>query len=321
MFPPLVAAGMRGPRPSSVLVRAEAAVGSADTGTGSTREGGTPSHLPQWPGLLGPLRSPFPAAGPPLRPGRPLRPGPPVRPDFPLRPSPPVSPSGRVSPQAECPLRSGATPLRVVLVEVGEQQMAAAGVAALTGQVHGGTTLATPVRRGGREGKHLQRAAHLNPGGPSPHRAPAASSSPPAPCLRCGQRSGPAPARPAPSYRPPYRHRACARPRDRWGRACARAVAPKLGRKGGTGGGALKLSRACRGRRLDGRLEVQATAANSVTSPLSSALTAAATSLSRSLLAVSRSPLAGASAVLLCTTGGLQGSADGTAGDTRHRLF
>lgn len=60
----------------------------------------------------------------------------------------------------------------VVLVEVGEEQMAAAGVAALTGQVHGGTGLATPVRRGEDEETPPEGCAP-QPRPPRPRRIPA----------------------------------------------------------------------------------------------------------------------------------------------------
>lgn len=100
--------------------------GSEGRGThrnGWHRGGGgrAPPGLPQRPGLS--LPRPRPSQAPLPRAPHQARPG---------------SPSGPVHPLS----------LRVVLVEVGEEQMAAAGVAALTGQVHGGTALATPVRRG-----------------------------------------------------------------------------------------------------------------------------------------------------------------------------
>lgn len=217
-----------------------------------------PLHLrairPPWASQL--LRSPqaphHPRPGP--APPRSLRS--PPGPSTPLRPSQP--PSGP---------HAGAAPLRVVLVEVGEEQMAAAGVTALPGQVHGGTALSHPRPAGGR----LQQAEQLKPGGPGPLRTPAASSSPPAPCLRCGRRRGPAqaPSRPRPmvahallgAARPrghrPTTARAPAARRGR-SRAGALVVAPNsVGRRGG--GGVVKLSGEREGgRRGGGRAPVEA---------------------------------------------------------------
>lgn len=144
--------------------------------------------------------------------------------------------------------------------------MAAAGVTALPGQVHGGTALSHPRPAGGR----LQQAEQLKPGGPGPLRTPAASSSPPAPCLRCGRRRGPAqaPSRPRPmvahallgAARPrghrPTTARAPAARRGR-SRAGALVVAPNsVGRRGG--GGVVKLSGEREGgRRGGGRAPVE----------------------------------------------------------------
>lgn len=197
------------------------------------------------------------AVPPTLRPPQPS----PAGTSFPGRsPLPAPAPPG----QAGLPSRRARCPLRVVLVEVGEEQMAAAGVAALTGQVHGGTALATPVRRGG---KRLRQAAPLSRGGPGSRRAPAASSSPPAPCLRSGraERSGPAPAPPRPL--PGHRTGAAqARSRRAVGDcACAGGAAPSRGGSGS--GGAAKLSRVGGGRRMDGETRSPAAVPSSGVSP------------------------------------------------------
>lgn len=90
---------------------------------------------------------------------------------------------------------SGHAPsLRVVLVEVGEEQLAGAGLAALRGQVHGASLGPRPAGEGER----------LSLGSSRPRSAPAASSSltaTAAPCLRSGSRrslTAPAPSRPLP---------------------------------------------------------------------------------------------------------------------------
>lgn len=102
--------------------------------------------------------------------------------------------------------------------------MAAAGVTALPGQVHGGTTLNHPRPAGGR----LQKAAQLKPGRPGPLHTPAASSSPPAPCLRCGRHRGPAQALPRP--RPVVAHALIGAARSRGHRpAAAHAPPPRVG--------------------------------------------------------------------------------------------
>lgn len=92
-------------------------------------------------------------------------------------PQPPTPRPGLLgAPQAAAPSPARAPlsppPLRVVLVEVGEEQMAATGVAALPGQVHGGTALATPVRRGEDEETPPEGCAP-QPRPPRPRRIPA----------------------------------------------------------------------------------------------------------------------------------------------------
>lgn len=91
--------------------------------------------------------------------------------------------------------------------------------------------------------------------------------------------------------------------------------------KGGAGSGVLKLSRARGGRRLDGRPKGRAAVPNSDASPAPWPRRPRYCHGPYRPYRVTVPPPAGASAVLLRTTRGPQGSGDGTAGDTRALLL
>lgn len=208
LFPPLFAAGRRETSASLCGREARGCSGAPCHGKeagGGTREGGTPPRSPpnSQASSASPGRSPPSGAPPPS--------------------------SGRTPPHT-LHLRPGAAPLRVVLVEVGEEQMAAAGVAALTGQVHGGMTLATPVRRGLGEGGRVNASSRQNTSTPATP-APTADPRPPHPrrplVYAAGGGAAPRLRRPAPAARQP-----ASPPGHRT--ATAHAPAP---RRGGGGSG------------------------------------------------------------------------------------
>lgn len=251
----------RGPRPHSVAARAEAPIGMAGTGAegGGPRQASPSGQASASPGR-GPLRLPLPA--PPTRPGR-------APPQARFIPSPYVLSWLKLA-KSRWPLP--ASPLWLAKFMAGRPS--------------------PPPSGGGREGVG-NASSRRNASAPAA-AAPAVHPRPPhprrplvyaagggaAPRLRRPRPVGP---RRPPPCRPPYRRRACAPPAGAGGAA----QAPRRWRRTWLGGRAgqrcSEAKQGPRGSAAGWEIRTQASVPNSDVSPLSPALIATATLLSRSL--------------------------------------